>query len=181
MEFQAAQEDMKDAYLGGGSGVLISSLVWLVAGLVAIYTTAQASLLVYFFGGMLIHPISILVDKLFKRRGTHLKENPLGHLAMESTIILFIGLYLAYSLFKVYPHWLFPIMLLTIGVRYLIFQTIYGMRIYWVLGMALIIAGTIGMRSDFAIYTFGIIGGAIEFIFAMLILSNEIRNTKKMA
>ena len=134
--------------------------------------------MVFFIGGMLIHPAGILIDKLFKRSGKHSKENPLGNLAMESTVILFIGIYLVYSLFQIQPNWLYPIMLMVIGVRYLIFQTIFGMRIYWILGLILIVAGFIGLNSNQPFYTFGIIGGLIELIFSILIIQKDKNNFK---
>jgi len=170
MNIEEAQKDMRNAYLGWGSGVLISSLVWLAAGTSAIYTSAQTSFIIFFIGGMFIHPVGILIDKLFKRSGKHLKGNPLGNLAMESTIILFVGLYLVYSLFQLQPNWLFPIMLMIIGVRYSIFQTIYGMKIYYVLGLILIIAGCLGLNLNQAFQTFGIIGGLIELLFSIFII-----------
>ena len=173
MNFEEAQKDMRNAYLGGGSGVLISSLVWLTAGMLAIYTSKQTSLIVFFVGGMLIHPVGIVIDKFFKRSGKHSKENPLGKLAIESTVILFIGLYLVYCLFQTQPNWLYPIMLMIIGVRYLIFQSIYGMKIYWILGLILIVAGFIGLNSTPSFYAFGIIGGIIELIFSLLIIQKN--------
>lgn len=173
MNFKEAQKDMRNAYLGGGSGVLISSLVWLTAGIFAIYTSNQTSLIVFFVGGMLIHPVGILISKLFKRSGKHSKENPLGKLAMESTVILFIGLYLVYSLFQTQPNWLYPIMLMIIGVRYLIFQSIYGMKMYWILGLILIAAGFIGLNSNQTFYTFGIIGGIVELIFSIVLIQKN--------
>ena len=170
MNIGEAQKDMREAYLGGGAGVLISSIVWLTAGVLAVYSSKQTSIIAFFLGGMLIHPIGMLVSKSFNRRGTHIKENPLGKLAMESTVILFIGLFLVYSLFQRLPNWFFPIMLMIIGVRYLIFQTIYGMKIYWGLGLVLILAGFICLNSNQSFHISGIIGGVIEFIFSILII-----------
>jgi len=173
MSIEEAQKDMRNAYLGGGSGVLISGLVWLAAGILAIYTSKQTSLIVFFVGGMLIYPLEVVIDKLFKRSGKHVKENPLGKLAMESTAILFIGLYLVLCFFQTQPNWLYPIMLMIIGVRYLVFQTIYGMRIYWILGLILIAAGFIGLNLTQSFYAFGIIGGIIELIFALVIIQKS--------
>jgi len=178
MDIEEAQNDMRDAYLGGGSGVLISGLVWIIAGIFAIYSSQQSSFILFFIGGMFIHPLGIVVDKLLKRRGKHSKGNPMGHLAIESTVILFVGLYLVYSLFQSHPNWLFPIMLLIIGVRYLIFQTIYGMKIYWILGLILILAGFIGLNSNQPFYTFGIIGGLIELTFSTFIIQTDRKRYK---
>lgn len=170
MNFQEAQKDMRDAYVGGGAGVLISGLVWLTAGIVALYSTQQTSIIVFFIAGMLIHPIGIGVSKLFNRTGKHSQRNPLGKLAMESTAILFIGLFLVYSLFRTLPNWFYPIMLMIIGVRYLVFQTIYGMKIYWALGLLLIVAGMFFTNSNPSFYLPAIIGGIIELIFSVLII-----------
>lgn len=125
---------------------------------------------------MLIHPIGIVSNKLFRRSGKHSKGNPLGNLALESTAILFIGLSIAYELFKVQPGWLYPIMLMIIGVGYLIFQTIYGMKIYWILGLILMGAGIIGLNLNQIFFTCALLGGMIELLFSIVIIQ---RNRKK--
>ena len=179
MDIGEAQKDMREAYLGGGSGVLISSIVWLTAGIFAVYGSKQISIIVFFLGGMLIHPLGILISKLFNRSGAHIKENPFGKLAMESTAILFIGLFLVYSLFPTLPNWFFPIMLMIIGGRYLVFQTIYGLKIYWFLGLILIIAGMICLISNQPFPISGIIGGVIELVFSVLIIRLDRKNYKE--
>ncbi|MEM6806690.1 MAG: hypothetical protein AAF696_35140 [Bacteroidota bacterium] len=129
MNIQDAQKDMRQAYLGGGPGILISALVWLGAGTTSLFSTAQISLIVFFLGGMLIYPLGLLLSKVLGASGKHQKDNPLGALAMESTFLLFIGLFISYVVFQVQPEWFFSIMLLIIGGRYLIFASIYGNRI----------------------------------------------------
>ena len=93
MNFDLAQKDMNTAYFGGGAGVLVSGLIWCLAGITALLYSAQSSMLVLFFGGMLIHPLALLLAKLLKRSAKHQPDNPLGKLALESTIILFVGCY----------------------------------------------------------------------------------------
>ncbi len=170
MNFEAAQKDMRFSYFGGATGVLVSGLVWCTAGTVALLYSNQASMLTLFFGGMLIFPLSMLLAKALKRPGTHKPENPLGKLALESTVILFVGLFLAFSVARLQVDWFYPIMLLTIGVRYLLFNTLYGARIYWLLGFLLIFSGVfcILFDADFIIGAF--IGGVIEVIFSIVIL-----------
>lgn len=180
MTIDEAQRDMRNAYLSGGAGVLVSSFVWMAAAILAITASKQSSLLAFFIGGMFIHPISILINKLSKRTGKHKKENVLGILALESTVIIFMGLFLVYSLFQSQPGWFFPIMLLIIGVRYLVFQTIYGMKIYWILGGVLMLAGLIGIWSNQSFYIFGLIGGIVEFIFSVIIILNARKNGLKI-
>lgn len=141
MRLTDAQENMCDGYLNGGPGMLASGIVWLTAGFVALFVGMQASVFTLFIGGMFIHPAGQQLAKLFGRSGTHAKDNPLALLALEGTVLLFVGILIAYVIVQTQPLFFFPIMLLTIGGRYLTFQTIYGLRFYWLIGGLLIAAG----------------------------------------
>ena len=171
MKFEDAQQDMSYSYFGGGTGVLISGLVWCIAGLFALLYSYQSSMLALFFGGMFIHPLAMLLSKIFKRTGNHDPENPLGKLALESTVILFVGLFLAFYVAKHQVDWFYPIMLMIIGVRYLVFNTLYGSRVYWVLGALLMFSGMlcILLSANFVIGAF--IGGATEIVFSLVIFN----------
>ena len=122
---------------------------------------------------MLIHPLGLMISKLFNRSGEHQKKNPLGNLAMESTAILFIGLFISYSIFQVKPHWFYSIMLMIIGVRYLVFQSMYGMKIFWMIGFFLMTAGVISLISNQPFLNAAIIGGIIELGFSIYIIQVE--------
>lgn len=173
MNIEAAQKDMKFSYYGGGTGVLVSGLVWCIAGIVALFYSNYSSMLTLFFGGMLIFPIGMLLAKALKRPGKHKPENPLGKLALESTVILFVGLFLAFSVARLQVEWFYPIMLLTIGVRYLVFNTLYGIKAYWLLGAVLMFSGMfcILLGADFMVGAF--IGGITELVFALIILKQS--------
>lgn len=177
MNFKAAQKDMRIGYYAGGTGALVSGLIWIAAGLIALHATQKLSILVFFFGGMLIHPLGVVLDKLLKRTGTHQKGNPLGALALESTLLIFIGLFIAYSVFQFKPNWFYPIMMLLIGGRYVIFQSVYGIRLYWVFGFALILLGVGFIIMPQPFYLGAIVGGAVEWVFALLLINGE-RNFK---
>ena len=175
MNFKDAQEDMRIAYFGGGPGAFASGVVWLTAGITALISTEQTSVMVFFFGGMIIHPLGILLSKALNRSGKHKKGNPLSALALESTFLLFIGLFIAFLVLQIRAHWFFPIMILIIGGRYLVFSSIYGMRIYWVFGAVLILAGVGGFLFKTPFHFIGLIGGVIEIIFSFIIISLEKR------
>ena len=173
MKFEEAQQDMNLSYFGGGTGVLVSGLVWCIAGVVALLYSNQMSMLTLFIGGMFIHPLAILLSKTLKRSGNHDAKNPLGKLALESTMILFVGLFLAFYVAKIQIEWFYPIMLMIIGVRYLTFNTLYGARIYWFLGLILILSGMfcILFSANFVIGAF--IGGIAEVIFSLVIFNQS--------
>ena len=171
-----AQEDMRNAYFGGCPGTFVSAIVWLTAGITGLMTTVQFSVFVFFFGGMLIHPLGVVLAKALNRSGKHKNGNPLSSLALESTFFLFIGLFIAYFVLQIQPHWFFPIMILIIGARYLVFSSVYGMRIYWAFGASLILSGFLGFLFHPPFHVIGLVGGFIEILFSVIIFYLEKRN-----
>lgn len=132
-----AQTHMRDQFRNGATGVLVSGIVWLTtAGVIDNFSTQQGiwALLV---GGALIYPISTLIDRLIGTHGTQVathKGNPLTGLAMEGTFFMLMTIPIAYGLSLQRPEWFFQGMALIIGGRYLTFRTLYGNKLYWVLG-----------------------------------------------
>ncbi|MDC2887714.1 DUF7010 family protein [Psychrosphaera algicola] len=172
MNFNDAQNDMDIAYFGGATGVLVSGIVWCIAASVALFSTDKNSMLTLFFGGMVIFPLSIVLAKLLQRSGAHHSNNPLSKLAMETTVILFVGLFIAFTIAQNQATWFYPIMLLAIGVRYLMFQTLYGNKLYWVLGAALMLAGALCIVFNAAFITGAFVGGIIEVLFSFALFYN---------
>jgi len=170
MSVSEAQVDMRLGYCSGGAGILASALAWSVAAGVAVSGSAQSSVWALLIGGMLIHPLSLLFCKLLGARGAHTNGNPFGQLAGASTFWLIFSLPLAYGLSLQQVAWFFPAMLLIIGGRYLVFATLYGMRLYWVLGLALAAAGFALGYLAAAVHVAAISGAAIEAIFAVISL-----------
>ena len=161
-----AQRDIRFGYLNGAPGVLASAIAWLVSGCVAAFISPVAGAVALFAGGMLIHPVGAVIAKMLGRPGTHTKRNPLGALAIEGTIWLLMCLPIAYVVAQYKLEWFFPVVLLIIGGRYFTFATLYGHRVYWILGgtlgavaMILAITGAPAAGSAFA-------GGLVELCFA---------------
>ena len=173
MKFEEAQKDMNFSYFGGGTGVLVSGVIWCIAGLVALMYSNQSSMLTLFIGGIFIHPLGMMLSKILKRSGNHNPKNPLGKLALESTIILFVGLFLAFYVAKLQVEWFYPVMLMIIGVRYLIFNTLYGTKIYWVLGAVLMLSGMFCILLGANFIIGAVIGGITEIIFSLVIIYNS--------
>lgn len=178
MSISEAQADMRQGYCSGGAGILASALAWSVAAGVAMSGSVQKSIWALLIGGMLIHPVGLLVCKLLRARGAHTSGNPLGELAGASTFWLIFSLPLAYALSLQNPGWFFPAMLLIIGGRYLVFATLYGMRLYWVLGLALAAAGfALGYLAAPAPVA-AAAGAALEAVFAVIFLVEHRRRVR---
>lgn len=164
-----AQRDMRQAYCGGAPGIFASGLVWIVAAFVCFRQSPEHAIWALFVGGMFIHPIAILLNKMIGRSGKHTAGNPMGALAMESTIWMILGFALAYGVSLVRIEFFFPAMLFIIGGRYLTFSTIYGARIYWVVGAALALAGWWLAKVNAAPVMSALAGGLIEVAFAAVV------------
>ncbi|UTA46868.1 hypothetical protein L1F30_11920 [Simiduia sp. 21SJ11W-1] len=137
MDIQLAQADMRKAYDEGRPGVLVSGLVWALAAGASLVANPQQVVWLFFICGALIHPLAVLIAKLMGATGSAEKANPLQGLALASTAWLIFSLPLAYGIFMLEPLWFFPALMLIIGGRYLVFATLYGIKSYWVLGLAL--------------------------------------------
>lgn len=165
-----AQADMSKGYANGAGGMIVSGLIWLTAAIVSFKFSDKQAVWTLLIGGMFIFPISVLACKLMSISGTHTKGNPLGSLAMEGTIFMIVCLPLAYGLSLQHTEWFFQGMLLIIGGRYLTFATIYGNKLYWVLGGLLVMAAY--LLFSFKVQCFGsaLTGAAIEIIFGLFML-----------
>lgn len=169
MTINQAQANMRDSYFGGAPGLLVSGLVWTIAGLVAAFSGAQSAVIALLIGGMVIHPGAVGVSQLLGRPGAHTKGNPLGALALESTVILLLGIALAFALSRWRLELFFPAMLLVIGGRYLTFQTLYGSRTYWLCGGALAALGFAAALLKFPVAATAGAGGLLELVFAAVV------------
>jgi len=161
-----AQRDVRVAHAGGGTGMVVSGLLWLGCGVVAISAGPRAAMLANFFGGMFIFPVALLVERLLGRRGLLSQGNPLGDLARESAFMMVVCIPLAFVAAMVRPELFFPAMLVLVGAHYWPFATLYGMRLYWALGAVMIGAGFLLAWAGASVATGAFAGGAIELAFA---------------
>lgn len=177
----AAQRDMRSAYLGGAPGVLVSGLVWAVAGCVATWISPQRAVWALFVGGVFIHPVAVLLTRLLGRAGRHAPGNPLGALGMATTFWMIMMLPLAYGVSLLRIDLFFPAMLFVIGGRYLCFQTLYGYRLYWIFGAVLALAGYGLAKLNAPVALGGFAGAVIETVFACLLLAGARREAGMQA
>jgi hypothetical protein len=167
---QHAQRDMRIAHLHGFSGVVVSGLVWFIAGLVAIYASPKQAVWALLIGGVCIYPLSVVFNKILGASGTHASNNPLTNLAMEGTIFMIMCLPLAYALSFQKVEWFFQGMLIIIGGRYLTFSTLYGTRLYWVLGIGLAMAAWLLFMMKASSSVSILVGATIEITFGFMML-----------
>ena len=178
-DLEAAQADMRFGYYSGAPGIFASSAAWLAAAIVALQVSPKQAVWVLFAGGVLIHPIGVLLAKALGRPGRHGPGNPLAALAFATTLWLIFSLPLAYAASILRLEWFFPAMLLVIGGRYLTFGSLFGMRVYWVLGLTLAAAGYFLGSTGALPAVSAFVGAAIEAAFAASVLAlgrHEVRS-----
>jgi hypothetical protein len=169
-DLDAAQADMRFGYFSGAPGILVSAAAWLTAAIVALRVSPRQAVWVLFVGGALIHPVSVLLARMLGRPGKHAPGNPLAGLAAATTLWLIFSLPIAYGASVVRIEWFFPAMLLVIGGRYLTFGSLFGLRLYWALGLTLAIAGGfLGFAGAFPAMS-AVVGAAIEGAFGVAVL-----------
>ncbi len=79
------------------------------------------------------------------------------------------GIAIAFGISALRIEWFFPAMLLVIGGRYLTFQTVYGLSLYWILGVALCAAGIALALLRAPVAVSALAGGLIEVVFATVV------------
>ena len=166
--FKQAQIDMCRGYANGSIGIIVSGLIWLVSATISYQYSAKQAIWTLLIGGMFIYPLGILLSKVMGLSGTHTKGNPLGNLAMEGTVFMIMCLPIAFGLSLQHAEWFFQGMLLIIGGRYLTFASIYGLKLYWILGAALGMAAY--LLFYFKVQSFGslLTGSLIEISIGLL-------------
>lgn len=165
------QDEMRHAHYDGAPGIFVSGVVWVSAAFVCNLVGINQAVWTLLIGGALIHPITIMITKLLGRSAKTDKANALNQLAMASTIWLILCCAMAYGLFLLKQELFFPVMMATIGCRYLIFSSIFGRLIFWVIGGSLIVAANIIFFSGVAPVVGAAVGGLIEVGFAVFMFS----------
>ena len=102
------QIELREAYVRGGPGAIVSGLIWLAAGLTAIYAGVANGFYVLFFAGMFIFPISKVVLSIFFKRKSESKGNPGGLVVIETVFPMIGGLFAAWLLLPYRPEFVFP-------------------------------------------------------------------------
>jgi len=161
---ESAQQDMRTGYGYGSTGIFSSGLVWLCAAVAVLQFGVDTGIWTLIIGGMMIFPLSMLIGKLAGIPGKHDSSNPLGKSAMEGTVWMLMCIPMAFGLSLVRPEWFFQGMLLIIGGRYLTFATLYGMKVYWLLGALLGAAVFVLFAMQAGAFYSALAGALIEII-----------------
>ena len=162
-----AQREVRTQYVGGFYGQLVSGLLWLLSAGLAVWSGPRAAVTTLVVGGFFIFPLTELLRRVVGGKTSLTADNSLRDLGMQVAFVLPLSmpLLLPVSLYRL--TWFYPGLMVLLGAHYLPFVFLYGMRIFWVLGAALIGAGVlIAMYWSSTFSTGAWYTGAILLVFA---------------
>ena len=164
-----SQREMRSAFLGGFAGQLISGLIWLGASTVSVVVSQNSGMLFLFLGSMGIFPLTQLLLRLMGRPARVSDGNGLWALGSQVAFTVPINFLLVGAVILFRPLWFFPAAMIVVGSHYLPFITLYGMKMFGVLSVFLILTGTGLALYGPAIFSLGgWLTGVILIVFAFL-------------
>lgn len=129
-----AHRDVRTTFLGGFPGQMVSGLIWLGSSALTTWVSLGAGILALVVGGMFIFPLAQLVLRLMGRRASLAPGNPMKNLAIQSAVIIPVLFPLVGAATLPRREWFDPAMALVVGAHYFPFVSLYGMRMFLVLG-----------------------------------------------
>jgi len=143
MQVADAQREIRQAYLGGFMGQLVSGMLWLFSAALAMWDSPRSAIILIVLGGCFIFPMTRLGLILMRRPVVISRENPLNALGMQVAFTLPLSLPVvgAAALYRL--DWFFPAFMIVLGAHYLPFVFLYGMRMFAMLTALLVTAGIV--------------------------------------
>ena len=179
MNISEAQKEVRTVYLGAFSGMIVTSIIWIVSAAAGVWLSTSYAIMTLILGGTFIFPLSQLLLRLMGKPATLSKENPFGMLAMQIafTIPATYPLIAAATIHNV--NWFYPAFLVVVGAHYLPFIFLYGMPQFGILAALLVALGTaIGIYFPDSFTLGGWIGAVVYLLFAFPFRAIALRNTK---
>ena len=136
-----AQRDVRVTFHAGFPGHLVVAAIWFASAALATWGSVRAGIVTLVFGGMFIFPLTQLVLRTMGRPASLSKGHPMNALAMQTAFIVPLCLPLIGAAALHHVAWFYPAFMIVVGVHYLPFVTLYGMRSFAVLGAILLSAG----------------------------------------
>jgi len=177
------QKEMRMKFLGGFAGQLVSGMIWLIASAISVLINEKYGMAVLFFGSMGIFPLTQLVLKMMGRNSKVSKNNDLWTLGSQTAFTVPINFLLVGAIILYNPGWFFPATMIIVGSHYLPFITLYGMKMFGVLSVILILTGAFLALYGPSIFSLGgWITGIVLILFAFIgraLVLKEEKNDKK--
>jgi hypothetical protein len=167
-----AQFEVRNAYLGGFVGQLVSALIWFASAAIATFVDPKTGFWTLAIGGAAIFPLTQVLLRLAGRGAALDRPNPLSKLGMQVAFTVPLALPVVGAATLHNLGWFYPACMIIVGAHYLPFIFLYGMKTFAVLAAALVGAGyAFGFAAPDQVVMGGWVGGAILFAAAFGLLA----------
>jgi hypothetical protein len=169
MNISDAQREVRVRFHGGFYGQLVSGVLWLVSGCLAVTAGVKSAIIALVFGGFLIFPLTELFVRLSGMKKLS-EANTLSSLGMQVAFVLpFSMLLLLWPVTLYHTNLFYPAMMILLGAHYIPFVFLYGMRLFAFLAGILIGGGVcVAMYGPDTFGTGAWIAGIVLVLFAFL-------------
>jgi hypothetical protein len=169
MQIIDAQRDVRETFMGGFAGQLVSSVVWGASAAACTWHSLRLGEWVLILGGFFIFPLTQLVLRGMGRAYALPKGHPMNALGMQVAFTLPLTLPLVIGIAALHPVWFYPAFMIVLGAHYLPFIFMYGMWQFGVLAAALIASGVaVGMYLPAPVSFGAWLTAALLFGFALV-------------
>jgi hypothetical protein len=144
MEIAQAKKDVRDTFLGGFAGQLVSAVLWGISAAACTWQSLRLGELLLVFGGFLIFPSTQLLLRTMGLAYALPKGHPMNALGMQIAFTLPLTLPLVLGIAALRPAWFYPAFMIVLGAHYLPFVFLYGMWQFASL-CAILVAGGVGI------------------------------------
>jgi hypothetical protein len=134
---------MRQAFLGGFAGQLVSGIIWLGAAAAGVWIGPRYGMALLFFGSMLIFPLTQGTLRWMGYPAKISPENGLWGLGTQTAFTVPVNFLLVGAATLYRENWFFPAAMIVVGAHYLPFVTLYGMKMFGILASLLVLGGAV--------------------------------------
>jgi hypothetical protein len=168
MNISDAQREVRFRFHGGFYGQLVSGVLWLLSGGLAVTVGVKSAIIALVFGGFLIFPATESLVRLSGRKKLT-EANTLRYLGMQVAFVLPFSMLLLWPVTLYRTNLFYPAMMILLGAHYIPFVFLYGMRLFAFLAAMLIGGGVCIARFGANTFSTGAWStGVVLVLFAFL-------------
>lgn len=163
-----AQQEIRFRFHGGFYGQLVSGVLWLLSGFLAVTVGVNSAIIALVFGGFVIFPATESLVRLSGRKKLS-ENNTLWCLGIQVAFVLPFSMLLLWPVTLYRTNLFYPAMMILLGSHYIPFVFLYGMRLFAFLAAILIGGGVcIAMFGAHTFSTGAWTTGIVLVLFAFL-------------
>ena len=121
MEVVQAQKDVRDTFLGGFAGQLVSAAVWGASAAACTWHSLHMGEIILVLGGFFIFPITQLLLRSLGHAYALPKGHPMNALGIQVAFVLPLTLPVVIGIGILRPAWFYPAFMIALGAHYLPF------------------------------------------------------------